>query len=179
MGPGLAVLAIAGGAEAQEFRLGVGQAPHGPEKGDSMVVEYVFPPIKALSFIGSPKPYVGAQVSLEDYTNYAQAGVLWRFERERVYFDLGGGLSVHDGNLTLPRPTAGESVEENERRRDIRRRYIEFDTRWLFHATFAVGYRLTDKWAVEFEGQHWSNGQLGNDTHDGSDSLGLRASYRF
>ena len=61
----------------------------------------------------------------------------------------------------------------------MRNNYIEFDKRWVFHATFAVGLRLDEHWALEIEGQHWSNGQLGNDTHDGSDSVGLRAAYRF
>ncbi len=165
--------------QAQELRVGAGYAPHGPEQGASVVVEYLFKPAQALEFVGSPRPYVGTQLSLEGYTNYAQAGLIWRFEQKRTYVDLGAGLSVHDGALTLPRPTVGLSDEENQRRRHARDNYIEFDKRWVFHATFAVGLRLNEQWAVEVEGQHWSNGQLGNDTHDGADSVGLRAAYRF
>ena len=166
-------------SQAQELRVGTGYAPHAPEKGSSVVVDYLFKPSQALDFMGAPRPYVGTQLSLEGYTNYAQAGLIWRFEQKRTYVDLGAGISVHDGALTLPRPTPGLSDEENQRRREVRDNYIEFDKRWLFHATFAVGLRLDEHWAVEIEGQHWSNGQLGNDTHDGADSVGLRAAYRF
>lgn len=168
-----------GGAGAQELRVGAGYAAHAPEKGGSVIVEYLFPPAQALKFMGSPRPYVSTQLSLEDYTNYAQAGLIWRFERKRAYLDLGAGVAAHDGELYLPRPEAGVPDEENERRRQVRKEYIEFDKRWVFHATFAVGYRLNELWAVEFEGQHWSNGQFGSDTHDGVDSLGLRAARRF
>lgn len=174
-----AVSLFATSSQAQELRVGAGYAPHAPEKGSSVVVDYLFKPSQALEFMGAPRPYVGTQLSLEGYTNYAQAGLIWRFEQKRTYVDLGAGISVHDGALTLPRPTPGLSDEENQRRREVRDNYIEFDKRWLFHATFAVGLRLDEHWAVEIEGQHWSNGQLGNDTHDGADSVGLRAAYRF
>lgn len=173
------LMVCAGPVHAQELRLGAGYAPHGPEKGASVVIDYVFKPLEVLDFVGSPRPYVGTQLSLDGYTNYAQTGLLWRFEQKRTYVDLGAGLSVHDGELSLPRPTPGLSDEENQRRRAARDKYIEFDKRWLFHATFAVGLRLNESWAVEIQGQHWSNGQLGNETHDGADSVGLRAAYRF
>lgn len=170
---------LAGAAHAQEVRLGGGYAPHGPEEGASIVADVLFKPVKALRVIGSPRPYIGAQLSLDGYTNYAQAGLIWRFERKRLYLDLGVGGSVHDGHLTLPRPAPGLSDEENQRRREVRHDNIEWDTRAVWHATFAVGYRVSDRWALEVQGQHWSNGQLGSDTHDGADSLGLRAAYRF
>lgn len=173
------LLFSAGAVQAQELRVGAGYAPHAPEKGASVVVEYLFKPVDMLEFAGSPRPYVGTQLSLDGYTNYAQAGLIWRFEQKRTYIDLGAGLSVHDGALSLPRPTPGLSDEENQRRRNDRDKYIEFNERWLFHATFALGLRLNERWAVEIEGQHWSNGQLGNETHDGADSVGLRAAYRF
>jgi hypothetical protein len=173
------LLATAGTAQAQEVRLGAGYAPHGPEKGASVVIDHLFSSPQVLKFAGAPRPYVGAQLSLEGYTNYAQAGLIWRFEQKRTYVDLGAGLSVHDGALSLPRPSASVSDEENQRRRHDRNEFIEFDKRWVFHATFAVGLRLDEHWAVEVQGQHWSNGQFGSSTHDGADSLGLRAAYRY
>ncbi|KQW68136.1 hypothetical protein ASE17_06665 [Phenylobacterium sp. Root77] len=171
--------ALGGHAQAQELRVGVGYSPHEPEVGSSVIVEYLFPPASALKAIGAPRPFVSTQLSLDGYTNYAQGGLIWRFERQKTYLDLGAGVAVHDGSLYLPRPEAGVSHEENLRRRAARDEYIEFDKRWVFHATFAVGYRLNERWAVELEGQHWSNGQFSSDTHDGADSLGLRAAYRF
>lgn len=157
----------------------MGYSPHEPEVGSSVIVEYLFPRASALKAIGAPRPFVSTQLSLDGYTNYAQGGLIWRFERQKTYLDLGAGVAVHDGSLYLPRPEAGVSHEENLRRRAARDEYIEFDKRWVFHATFAVGYRLNERWAVELEGQHWSNGQFSSDTHDGADSLGLRAAYRF
>lgn len=178
---GLAAAAIVpAAAEAQELRVGAGYSPHPPEYGGSIIVEYQFEPLQALRRIGSPRPYLSTQLSTDSYTNYVQAGLAWRLhEGRRTYFDLGGGLSVHDGELYLPRPDPDASPEENAPRRHAREERIEFDKRWVFHATFAWGLRLNERWAVEFEGQHWSNGQLNSETHDGVDSLGLRAAYRF
>ena len=172
-------LAAAGAVQAQELRMGAGYAPNGPEHGASIIAEYLFKPLKVLSFAGSPRPYASGQLSLEGMTNFAQAGLIWRWERNRTYLDLGGGLAVHDGDLTLPRPMSGLSAEENNRRRHERDVRAEWGYRTIFHATFAVGWRLNPRWAVEFEGQHWSNGHVGSDTHDGANSLGLRAARRF
>lgn len=174
-----ALLATASASGAQELRAGAGYAPHKPEQSASVVADYVFRSPKFLSFAGSPRPYVGTQLSLGGDTNYGQAGLTWRWGRGKVYFDLGAGLAIHDGEISLDQPQPGLSLAENERRRKAREEKVEFGHRVLYHATFALGLRLDERWAVEFEGQHWSNGHLGSDTHDGTDSLGLRAAYRF
>jgi hypothetical protein len=175
----MAGLLAAGPVQAQELRVGAGYAPNGPEHGASLIAEYLFKPLKVLRVVGSPRPYVSGQLSLEDVTNFAQAGLIWRWERERAYLDLGGGVAVLDGALTLPRPSPAVTEEENIRRRHVRDENAEWGYRAIFHATFAVGWRLNSRWALEFEGQHWSNGHVGSDTHDGANSLGLRAAYRF
>lgn len=172
-------LAVAGASQAQELRVGAGYAPHEPEQGTSVVVDYLFKPPKLLKFAGSPRPYLGAQFSLDGFTNFAQTGLIWRMERGRAYLDLGAGLAVHDGDLSLPPPMVGLPLEENIRRRRDRDTRIEYETRIQYHATFALGWRVSPRWAVELEGQHWSNGHLGSDIHDGADSLGLRGAYRF
>jgi len=173
------VLAAAADGQAHELRVGLGYAPHAPEKGASVIAEYLFKPLEALRFMGSPRPDLSGQLSLDGYTNFAQAGLIWRWEHKRAYLDLGAGLAIHDGALTLPRPMAGVPDEENIRRRHVRDEELEWGHRTIFHATFAVGWRLNPRWAVELEGQHWSNGHVGSDTHDGANSLGLRAAYSF
>jgi hypothetical protein len=176
---GAVLAAEAGPCRAQELRVGGGYSTHTPEVGASVLADYLFAPLHVLSFAGSPRPYVGAQVSLEGLTNFAQAGLIWRLQRGRAYLDLGGGLSIHDGDINVPPPMVGAPLEENLFRRHERDTRNQFEHRILYHATFAVGWRLSPRWALEFEGQHWSNGHLGTNTNDGADTLGLRAAYRF
>ena len=64
LGAFVAILSLTGTAQAQELRIGAGYAPHGPEKGASVVVEYLFPPVRALDLVGSPRPYASTQLSL-------------------------------------------------------------------------------------------------------------------
>ena len=173
-------LAAAGACRAQELRAGVGYETHAPEFGASFVGDYLFPPLKALHFVGSPRPYIGTQISLQGNTDFAQAGLIWRLQRGgRFYLDLGAGLAVHDGDINVPPPMVGLSPEENAYRRHERDAHNQFQHEVLYHATFALGWRLNPKWALEFDGQHWSNGHLGTNTNDGADSLGLRAAYHF
>jgi lipid A 3-O-deacylase len=173
------VAAAAGACRAQELRAGFDYATHTPEVGASFEADFLFPQLKALSFLGSPRPYVGTQISLQGYTDFAEAGLLWRIPHGRFYLDLGAGLATHNGEVNVPPPMAGVSPEENDRRRHERETRNQFEHRMLYHATFALGWRLSPKWALEFEGQHWSNGHLGTNTNDGADTLGLRAAYRF
>jgi len=181
-----ATVVFAGRGLAQEVKVGVAySAPelvlgnsHAPEQGTSVTAEYLFKPIKALRFMGSPRIYLGGVATLDGYTNFAQAGLSWRFQRGRAYVDLGGGLAIHDGELELPKPEPGLSDEENARRRQVRDERSEFVYRELLHASLAFGWRLNDSLAVELSGQHWSNGHLGNTGNDGTDIIGVRLAYR-
>ena len=106
--------------------------------------------------------------------------MIWRLQRgARFYLDLGAGLAVHNGDIDVPPPMVGLPLEENLYRRHERDTRNQFEHEVLYHATFALGWRLSPKWALEFDGQHWSNGHLGTNTNDGADSLGLRAAYHF
>ena len=182
----LVACAPAGACVAQEVRLGLAySAPtlvygksDGPEQGASLLAEYDFKPIRALHVIGSPRPFVSAVISLDGYTDFAQGGLQWRFSRGKAYLDLGAGLAIHDGHLSLPEPQPGLTEEENARRRRLRQDHSEQVYRTLLHANFAVGWRLSERLALEVTGQHWSNGHLGTTYNDGADVLGLRLAYR-
>lgn len=175
-------------AQAAEVRLGAGPSGHdlvvqvddeGQEQGASVAADVVFDKAEALSWLGSPRPYIGAVVSLDDYTSFAQAGALWRAEGERFYGEAGLGLAIHDGELHLPRPDPSLSAAENARRlRDLQTRN-QFGSRVLLHVTLAVGYRVTDKLAMELGTQHWSQGGAVSKDNDGADILFLRGAYRF
>ncbi|HEY9217522.1 MAG TPA: acyloxyacyl hydrolase [Phenylobacterium sp.] len=183
----VAMLAAPAVAHADEVRLGFGRSGHdlviedefGKEQGLSVTGEYLFDSPSILRYVGSPRPYVGAMVSLDGYTNFLSAGLNWRASYKRVYMDVGGGAGIHDGNITLPQPEVGLSAEENERRRQLNREFVEFGRRVLFNATLTAGYRVTDHWAVEIGAQHWSNGNVHSAHNDGSDILHLRTAYRF
>lgn len=180
-------LGMASPSAAQEIRVGLGYTAqsliypgsHGTERGASVNAEYLFKPVTALHFIGSPRPFANVSVSLDGFTDFATIGLLWRVERGRFYADLGAGGAVHNGELFLPPPMVGLPLEENIRRRQIREERSEFAYRELFHATFDVGWRLNDRWAVELLGQHWSNGHLGTSSNDGADILSARLAYRL
>ncbi|HEY2356617.1 MAG TPA: acyloxyacyl hydrolase [Phenylobacterium sp.] len=181
------LLATASPSAAQEIRVGVGYTAqsivypgsHGTERGSSVNAEYLFKPITALHFIGSPRPFVGVSASLNGFTDFASIGLLWRVERGRFYADLGAGGAVHNGELFLPPPMVGLPLEENLRRREIREERSEFGYRELYHAMFDVGWRLNDRWAVELLGQHWSNAHLGTSSNDGADILSARLAFRL
>jgi hypothetical protein len=181
------LVALASPCLAQEIRVGLGYTAqsivypgsHGTERGASANAEFLFKPIGALHVIGSPRPFVGVSASLDGFTNFATLGLIWRVQRGRLYGDLGAGGAVHDGHLFLPPPMVGLPLEENIERREVRQERSEFGYRELLHATFDVGWRLNDRWAVELLGQHWSNGHLGTSSNDGADILSARLAYRL
>lgn len=186
---GLAALvacAPAGACLAQEVRLGAGYSAPAlilgdsdkPEQGASLLAEYDFKPVRALKVIGAPRPFVSAVISLDGYTNFAQGGLQWRLSRGKAYLDLGVGLAVHDGELSLPEPQPGLPEAENARRRAVRLDTSEHVYRTLLHANFAIGWRVSERVAVEVTGQHWSNGHLGTTGNDGTDVVGLRIAWR-
>jgi hypothetical protein len=166
------VLASAGAASADEVRVGVGPSGHdlviqvddeGQEQGTSFVADYLFDSPEALRFIGSPRPYVGASVSLSGHTNFIDAGLAYRAEGQKLYGEFALGLAAHDGDLETTDPDR-----------------IAFGSRVLIHFGLAAGYRLTPEWAVELSAQHWSHGGVFDDSHnDGADVLAIRAARRF
>lgn len=180
------VLGMAGPCLGQEIRVGAGfsgrdlvvQDGSGPEQGSSITAEYLFKPIEALRWVGRPRPYVGVLVSLDGYTNFAQAGLNWRVQHGRFYVDLGGGGAIHDGAISLPGPEEGLPDEVNDARRRARDEGVDFGQRVLFHASLAAGVRLNKHWAIELGAQHWSNGHVHSATNDGSDIASVRVAYR-
>ncbi len=182
-----ALVLVPAAAQAGEVRFGGGPSGHdlvfqvddeGQEQGASITADVVFDSPPLLRRIGA-RPYVGGALSLDGHTNFADAGVLWRLEGRKFYGEFATGLAVHDGEVDLPRPDPSQTPEENARRQKVLNEKIDFGSRVVLHFGAAVGYRVTDRWAVELGTQHWSHGGLFGDNNDGADILNLRAAYRF
>lgn len=82
-------------------------------------------------------------------------GLTYRVARGRWYFDPGLGVAVHLGD--------GRS---------------DFGSTGLFHLIGDVGYRLTDRVALEFVAEHWSNAFLARPNH-GLNAVGFRLAVRY
>jgi lipid A 3-O-deacylase len=175
-------------ATAAEVRVGAGPSGHdlvwrideeGQEQGASVTADVVFDRAEALPWLGKPRPYVGGAVSLDGFTNFAHAGVLWRKNWRRLYIEAGTGLAVHDGHINLADPDPALPPAENARRAKRQAELIQYGSRVLLHFNAALGYRVTDRFAMEIGTQHWSHGGIFGKDNEGADILALRGSWRF
>lgn len=109
-----------------------------------------------------PSPYVFVSVNSVGDTNFAAAGLSWKFGN-KLYFRPGVGIAVHDGP---------EAVEPGVDR-------IDFGSRVLFEPEAALGYQFTDRVSAEFSIVHLSHATLFGRQNPGIDNLGVRMNYRF
>jgi hypothetical protein len=79
----------------------------------------------------------------------------------RLFFDLGLGAAVHDGNLDDRDPTRKA-----------------LGSRVLFHIPLELGYRLDEHDSLSVYFEHTSNAYT-QEFNEGLDRLGLRYGYRF
>ena len=122
--------------------------------------------IEALSFIGSPEPYVVANVNTEGFTSFAGVGIAWTIGNGPVYVRPGIGLVVHDGPEYRVNPATGFRTD--------------LGSRVLFEPEIGVGYRLSEKVSAEAHWMHISQGQIfDGDQNPGIDMIGLRLNYKL
>lgn len=155
---------------------------HGKEQSISVSGDYVWDSPDWLSWALDARPYVGGTVNLESNTSHGGAGLLWQFGlgESNFYFESGFGLVVHSGAVRVPNPIDATTPEEVAARFARKRSEIEFGSSVLFRSEFALGYRLSEKWAGEFVFEHLSHGQiLGGPENEGSNNVGFRASKKF
>jgi lipid A 3-O-deacylase len=111
---------------------------------------------------GSLRPALGASVNTQGYTSKAYADLRWEIETPcRVFFGIGLGAAVHDGNLG---PT------EPDRK--------ALGARTLFHIPLELGWRFDDRQSLSLYFEHTSNASTAR-YNEGMDGLGLRYGYRF
>lgn len=183
-------LAQTASAQVAEVRLGVTEhdvsifglgANKGKENSVAITADWIFEDLDALSFIGSPQPYIGGTYNLGGKTSYGGGGLLWRANLfDRLYAEYGFGAVIHDGTREVPNPTPAFTPEEIDFIRFREVREIEFGSRVLFRNQIALGYRIDRTWAVESYIEHLSHGRiLSSGSNEGLDTYGFRLAYRY
>ncbi|MEO6339503.1 MAG: acyloxyacyl hydrolase [Caulobacteraceae bacterium] len=175
------------GGQARADEVWVGAYSHdlssGPREGGVDVqLGYRTSRLDALRVLG--RPSIDGQVAFnnESSTHFAAIGLDWEIGLAGgVYIRPGIGLAYTTGKAVLPPANApGLSPQELERRLHLRARRIDFGSHVLFKPELTLGYRMSDRLAVEASYVHLSNGQVFHKgKNQGLDDLGARLVWRF
>jgi len=124
-------------------------------------VEALFSP--SVAFLGGAiRPALGASINTEGATSNVYLDARWQYETPAgIFFGLGVGGTVHDGQLEL---------------KDWDRKAL--GSRVLFHIPVEIGYRLDAHNSVSAYFEHMSNAYT-VDPNEGLDRIGVRYGYRF
>lgn len=129
------------------------------EGGTDFQIGYRGDGIEALSFIGSPSPYVFASINSDGDTSMLAAGISWKFG-DKIYIRPGIGLAIHDG------PSL---------RIDNDGWQTQLGSRVLFEPELSVGIRLSERVDLEASWVHVSHAGLFNrGQNPGLDNVGVR-----
>lgn len=157
-------------------RLPDGQIYEGSEEDGTVDVQLVYR-TRPLRFALRPRLTAKAQVSTAGRTSFFSLGAEWRQHvlRNRLYGQVGIGVSIHDGYRFTPDPfEPGLPLGEAQRRYGIYRKRTSFGSQVLFNPNASLGVRLNRRWAIEATWEHFSHHQWFSDQNPGIDHLGLR-----
>jgi len=131
--------------------------------GSSVNAEVVLPSPDVLSGIGSPRPYVGVDVSgVENAISVGYAGLTWDYHVTATLYvsgSLGGAIN---------------SAKELKHSRHTR----SLGSNFGFHVGAAVGYDFSEDVTAQVYVNHFSNAYLAR-PNDGHETTGLRIGLRF
>lgn len=130
-----------------------------------------------LKILLKPRLTAKAQISTAGRTSFASLGAEWRQHvlKDRLYGQVGIGVTIHDGYRFLPDPfEPGLSNAEAWRRYDVATTRVGFGSRVLFNPNASIGVRLSRRWAAELSWEHHSHRRIFNDVNPGIDHLGIR-----
>jgi hypothetical protein len=124
-------------------------------------IEALFSP--SVAFLGGTiRPALGASINTQGYTSNVYLDARWQLETScGIFFGLGVGGTVHDGQLKL------ENWDEKA-----------LGSRVLFHIPAEIGYRFDAHNSLSAYFEHMSNAYT-VDPNEGMDRLGVRYGYRF
>jgi hypothetical protein len=108
------------------------------------------------------RPAIGATVSLNGDTSQAYVGLVYGGPlSDSVFFELGGGAAVHNGEL--------DTLDPDRK---------ELGSRVLFHVEASLGVMLTDTTSLSLYADHMSNAGIENH-NEGLETAGLRVGFRL
>ena len=181
-----AAMGVASAARADDvfggfYGHGLGVAGREQDSFDSMI-GYRTNRISWLSWIWKPEAHAILSINDKYSTDFAAVGLDWRVRfSEKWYIRPGIGLAYTTGKAGLPPANApGLTEAQYLTRLHLYQERIDFGDHYLFEPELAVGYNLTQKWALEASYVHLSNGQiLHQGKNQGLDDVGLRLNYHF
>jgi hypothetical protein len=132
------------------------------ETGQDIKGGWIGDPIDDLRAIGRPSPHILLSKSLNGETDYAAAGLNWRFG-ETIYVRPGIGIAVHDG--------PSRAVRKGRR--------VDLGSPVVFEPELGIGWRLSDDLALEASWIHLSHATLFSRQNRGMDSWGVRLLVRL
>ncbi|GKX33273.1 MAG: hypothetical protein MnENMB40S_08910 [Rhizobiaceae bacterium MnEN-MB40S] len=152
-----------------EVRLGGGVYDWGPAtpsdfSGGVVNAEILAPTFDVLSFIGSPRVYLGTDIAIsDDAIHTVYAGLNWQaYFTPKLYIGFSGGGAWVSSQIT----TSANGVTK------------DLGSEYLFHLQASVGYDITSDVTMEIFYNHFSNANLAY-TNPGLESVGARIGYRF
>jgi lipid A 3-O-deacylase len=146
------------GAIAHDVAIGA----HREESGVDINGELLFVSPDFLSVIWAPRPHLGISVNSDGGNSYGYFGLTWTGNFLTSFFaDLGLGGAVH----------TGPDISSDPHHKGL-------GTRFLFHESVELGYRLTQQHSLALYLDHISNARLGN-RNPGITNIGLRYGFAF
>lgn len=117
-------------------------------------------------WVGSPKPTVGATVSLVGGTSWAFAGLTWQIPVFETPLFVEGtvGATIHDGALHAADVPPGTPV---------------YGCRVLLYTNLAIGWDIGDNWTASVNFEHGSHGRLCGTDNNGFNTVGFKVGYKF
>jgi hypothetical protein len=132
------------------------------EGGVDMNAEIVFRKPHFMLWEGVILPNLGISINSQGDTSKIYGGVVWEFQfRNGLFFNIGTGLAVHDGQL--------ESDDPNKK---------QLGSRVLFREPIEFGFTFLERHRISILFDHISNAYLAS-PNEGMDTLGVRYGFQF
>ncbi|MBW1692780.1 MAG: acyloxyacyl hydrolase [Deltaproteobacteria bacterium] len=131
------------------------------ESGVDVNAEMIFKRPRRDVLHGRIRPNLGISVNNQGGTSKIYGGILWELASKSLFFNIGIGVALHDGEL--------------EAKKDDKK---GFGARVLFRIPIETGLTIHGRHRFSILFEHISNGYLAH-PNEGLDSLGLRYSVLF
>lgn len=130
----------------------------------SFEVLFRSPEVDAFAWLGSPRPSVGATISLSGEDSWAKAGLSWQWQLGETPLFVGAELggAIHNGYL--------HDAPEGRR---------NFGCRTLFYGQATIGADIADKVTASLNFEHGSHAWTCGPVNSGFNAVGFRLGYRF